>query len=332
MAAYIVRRVLISIGVLFVASFLLYLAVASSGDPLGALKARPGITQAAIDTTARSLGLDHPIVVRWWIWLTGVLSGDWGTSVALGQAQAPVFSTVMHALWVTIRLVVIAEVLALLVGGAVGAIAALRQYSITDYVATTLAFVLFSMPVFCIAIILKTYGIQFNLLLIDLGGSRWLTTAGPPDGGFTGSPGHVFFTFTGTYILPTIALAAISFAAYSRFQRASMLEVMRQDYVRTARAKGLSERQVVLGHALRNALLPVTTYFAYNFGAVFGGAIVTEQVFGWNGMGSLLVRSIQQYDPNMLMGWLLVTAVIVILFNLLADIAYSYLDPRIRLG
>jgi peptide/nickel transport system permease protein len=331
-AAYIVRRVLISIGVLFVASFLLYLAVASSGDPLAALKARPGITQSAIDATARQLGLDHPLIVRWWDWLTGVLSGNWGTSVALGQAQAPVFSTVMRALWVTIRLVVIAEVLALLVGGGVGAVAALRQYTVTDYVATTLAFVLFSMPVFCIAIILKTYGIQFNLLLINLGGSRWLTTAGPPDGGFTGSPGQVIFTFTGTYLLPTIALAAISFAAYSRFQRASMLEVMRQDYVRTARAKGLSERQVVLRHALRNALLPVTTYFAYNFGAVFGGAIVTEQVFGWHGMGSVLVSSIEQYDPNMLMGWLIVTATIVVLFNLIADIAYSYLDPRIRLG
>jgi peptide/nickel transport system permease protein len=331
-AAYIVRRVLISIGVLFVASLLLYLAVASSGDPLAPLRARPGITPATIDATARSLGLDHPVIVRWWNWLSGVLSGDWGTSVALGSAQAPVFSTVARALWVTIRLVVIAELLALLGGAAVGAIAALRQYSITDYVATSLAFVLFSMPVFCIAIILKTYGIQFNLLLIDLGGKRWLTTAGPPDGGFTGSPGEVLFTFTGTYVLPTIALAAISFAAYSRFQRASMLEVMRQDFVRTARAKGLTERQVVFRHALRNALLPVTTYFAYNFGAVFGGAIVTEQVFGWNGMGSLLVRSIGQYDPNMLMGWLIVTATIVVLFNLIADIAYSYLDPRIRLG
>jgi peptide/nickel transport system permease protein len=331
-AAYIVRRVLISIGVLFVASFLLYVAVASSGDPLAALRARPGISPAAIEATAQQLGLDHPVVVRWWTWLTGVLGGDWGTSVALGSAQAEVLPAVGRALWVTLRLVVIAELIALLVGCAVGAIAALRQYSITDYVATTLAFVLFAMPVFCIAIILKVYGIQLNLLLINLGIGRWLTTSGPPDGGFTGSPGEVLFKFTGAYILPTIALAAISFAAYSRFQRASMLETMRSDYVRTARAKGLSERQVVLRHALRNALLPVTTYFAYNFGAVFGGAIVTEQVFGWNGMGSLLVRSIQQYDPNMLMGWLIVTATIVVLFNLLADIAYSYLDPRIRLG
>lgn len=332
MAAYILRRVLISIGVLVVASFLLYVAVANSGDPLAALKARPGITQATIDTTARSLGLDQPVIVRYWNWITGVLTGDWGTSVALGAARAEVLPAVGSALWVTIRLVVIAELIALLIGCAVGAIAALRQYTITDYVATTLAFVLFAMPVFCIGIILKVYGIEFNVLLIDLGLDRWLTTAGPPAGGFTGSPGEVLFKFTGAYILPTIALAAISFAAYSRFQRASMLETMRSDYVRTARAKGLSERQVVLRHALRNALLPVTTYFAYNFAAVFGGAIVTEQVFGWNGMGSLLVRSIQQYDPNMLMGWLIVTAVIVVLFNLLADIAYSYLDPRIRLG
>jgi peptide/nickel transport system permease protein len=331
-AAYIVRRVLISLGVLLVASFLLYVMVASSGDPLAALRARPGITPATIDATARSLGLDHPIPVRYWTWLTGVLHGDWGTSVALGQARAEVLPAVGRALWVTIRLVVIAELLALLVGGAVGALAALKQYSITDYVATTLAFVLFAMPVFCIGIILKVYGIQLNLVLIHVFGERWLTTAGPPASGFTGSPGEVLFKFTGAYILPTIALAAISFAAYSRFQRASMLETMRSDYVRTARAKGLSERQVVLRHALRNAMLPVTTYFAYNFGAVFGGAIVTEQVFGWNGMGSLLVRSIEQYDPNMLMGWLIVTATIVILFNLIADIAYSYLDPRIRLG
>ena len=153
MAAYIVRRVLISIGVLFVASFLLYIAVASSGDPLAALKARPGISQATIDATARSLGLDQPVIVRWWDWLTGVLTGDWGTSVALGAARAEVLPAVGSALWVTIRLVVLAELLALLVGCSVGAIAALRQYSFTDYVATTLAFVLFAMPVFCIGII-----------------------------------------------------------------------------------------------------------------------------------------------------------------------------------
>ena len=332
MAAYILRRVLISIGVLLVASFLLYVMVASSGDPLAGLRARPGITPEAIEATARQLGLDQPILVRYWDWLTGVLSGNWGTSVALGQAQAEVLPAVGSALWVTIRLVVIAEIIALLVGGAVGAIAALRQYSITDYIATTLAFVLFAMPVFCIGIILKVYGIQLNLLLVDVFGERWLTTAGPPAGGFTGSPGEVFFKFTGAYILPTIALAAISFAAYSRFQRASMLETLGADYVRTARAKGLSSARVIFRHAFRNALIPVTTLASLNFGGILGGAIVTERVFGWNGMGTVLVNAVDQYDPPMLMGWLMITAVLTVCFNLLADILYGFLDPRIRLG
>ena len=332
MGSYVLRRLLISVGVLLVASFLLYVMVATAGDPLAELKARPGITPETIATTAASLGLDRPVPVRYLSWLGGVLTGDWGTSVALGQARAEVLPTVMRALWVTIRLVVIAELIAVAVGCAVGVIAALRQYSVTDYTATTVAFVLFSTPVFCLGIILKTYGIQFNNVLTSVGLDRWLTTAGPPAGGFTGSPGEVFFRFTGAYLLPTIALAAISFAVYSRFQRASMLETLGSDYVRTARAKGLTETQVVVHHALRNALLPVTTYFAYQFGAVFGGAIVTEQVFGWNGMGNLLVRSIRQYDPDMLMGWLIVAASMVILFTLFADILYSYLDPRIRSG
>ena len=332
MGAYIARRVLVSIGVLLVGSFLLYVLVASSGDPLAALKARPGVTPGTVAATAHSLGLDRPVLVRYGSWLGGILTGDWGTSVALGQARAEVLPTVAHALWVTVRLVVIAELLALVLGCAVGAIAALRQYSVVDYTATTLAFVLFAMPVFCLGIILKTYGIQVNDVLTSLGIERWLTTAGPPAAGYTGSAGEVVFRFTGTYVLPTITLAAISFAAYSRFQRASMLETLRSDYVRTARAKGLTDTQVVLRHALRNALIPVTTYFALQFGLVFGGAIVTEQVFGWNGMGSLLVRSIRQYDPDMLMGWLIVTATLVIGFNLVADLVYGYLDPRIRVA
>lgn len=332
MGAYVLRRALISVGVLLVGSFLLYLVVATAGDPLAGLRARPGVTPETVATTARSLGLDRPVLVRYADWLGGVLTGDWGTSVALGQARAEVLPTVGAALWVTIRLVVLAELLALVVGCAVGVVAALRQHSITDHAATTVAFVLFSTPVFCLGIVLKTYGIEVNDVLSSLGIDRWLTTAGPPPEGFGGTPGEVVFRFTGTYLLPTLALAAISFAAYSRFQRASMLETLRSDYVRTARAKGLTETRVVLRHALRTALLPVTTYFALQFGAVFGGAIVTEQVFGWNGMGNLLVQSIRRYDPDMLMGWLLVTATIVIAVNLVTDIAYGALDPRIADG
>jgi peptide/nickel transport system permease protein len=329
---YFLRRVLISIPVLLVGTFFAYVVVAASGDPLANLRAKPGVTEESIHDVAVALGLDQPIPVRYWHWLTHFVTGDWGTSVALGQAQADVFTVVTQSLWVTARLVIGAELLALVLGVTVGVLAAVRQYSIFDYIATALAFLMFSMPVFCVAIVLKSYGIQFNNALVSWGGDRWLTTAGPPTGGFRGGPGEVIFQYTGTFILPTISLMLISFAAYSRFQRASMLETLHSDYVRTARAKGLSAARVIFRHALRNALIPVSTLFALNFGAIMGGAIVTETVFGWRGMGSLLVTSVEQYDPNMLMGWLVVTAVLVILFNLIADLVYGILDPRIRLG
>jgi peptide/nickel transport system permease protein len=191
---------------------------------------------------------------------------------------------------------------------------------------------MFSMPIFCVAIVLKNYGIQFNNVLVSLGLKRWLTTAGPPTGGFSGSAGTQIVQYTGTFLLPTLSIMLISFAAYSRFQRASMLETMGMDYVRTARAKGLSQGRVIFRHAFRNALIPVTTYFSLNFGAAFTGAIVTETVFGWHGMGTVLIDAVTQYDPNMLMGFLVVTATLIIVFNLIADILYGFLDPRIRLG
>ncbi|MGH3923743.1 MAG: ABC transporter permease, partial [Pseudonocardiaceae bacterium] len=229
-------------------------------------------------------------------------------------------------------LVLAAEVLAIVLGVAVGVLAAVRQYSLFDYSATTTAFVMFSMPLFCVGIALKTYAIEFNDLLVSLGFDRWLTTAGPRRGGYEGSIGEQIFAYTGTFLLPTLSLMVISFAAYSRFQRASMLETMNLDYVRTAKAKGLPPFRVIFRHALRNALIPVTTLVSLNYAAVLGGAVITETVFGWNGMGTLLVESVQQYDPNTLMGWLMFAAVVVLLFNLLADILYSFLDPRIRLG
>ncbi|MQA10472.1 MAG: ABC transporter permease subunit [Pseudonocardiaceae bacterium] len=306
--------------------------VALSGDPLGTLRQQPGVTEETIRAASASLGLDKPIVVRYFDWLGGFLQGDWGFSVALGQARADVFTVVTNAFWTTFRLVIGAELLAIVLGMAIGVLAAVRQYSIFDYVATTAAFLMFSMPIFCVAIVLKTYGIQFNNFLVDIGMDRWLTTAGPPDGGFSGSLGEIISDYTGAFLLPTLAIMLISFAAYSRFQRSSMLETLHSDYVRTARAKGLSSSRVVFRHAYRNALIPVTTLFAVNFGAIFAGAIVTETVFGWKGMGELLVRSVRQYDPNMLMGWLVIVATLVVLFNLIADLVYGFLDPRIRIG
>ncbi|MCP2262227.1 peptide/nickel transport system permease protein [Streptoalloteichus tenebrarius] len=332
MIRYIIRRLLIAIPILLVGTFLSFVLVASLGDPLAELRSKPGVTEADVQALAQSLQLDRPIVARYWSWLTNFVQGDWGTSVALGSARADVYSVVTDALVVTAQLVIFAQVLALVLGVAVGVLAAVRQYSIFDYTATSLAFLAFSMPVFCVAIILKSYGIEFNNLLTSVGADRWLTTAGPPTGGFSGGFGEVVFKYTGTFLLPTLSLMLISFAAYSRFQRASMLETLHSDYVRTARAKGLSQGRVIFRHAFRNALIPVVTLAALNIGQVFTGAIMTEQVFGWNGMGSVLVNAVRQYDPNMLMGWLVVVAISVVVFNLVADVLYAYLDPRIRLG
>jgi len=329
---YIIRRVLISIPILLIGSVLAFFMVAGAGNPLAELKAKPGTTPQQIADLEASLGLDQPIIVRYWRWLLDFLQGDWGQSIALGQAKVEVFDSVMRALWITARLVVGAEILAIVLGVTVGVIAAVRQYSIFDYLATSAAFLMFSMPIVCVAIILKTYGIQFNNVLQDLGFDRWLSTVSPAEGGFQGSFGEVVFQYTGTYLLPTLSLTLISFAAYSRFQRASMLETLNSDYVRTARAKGISQRRVIFRHAFRNALIPVSTLFSLNAAVLFSGAIITEAVFGWRGMGALLVSSIRTFDPYMLMGWLMVTAALVITFNLVADVMYGILDPRIRLA
>jgi peptide/nickel transport system permease protein len=332
---YFIRRVLISIPVLLVGTFVAFVVVASSGDPLESIRTKPGVTQAQIDSAAHTLGLDHSILVRYWNWLTDILfHGNWGISQSVGStAGQSVYDSVSRALLVTTRLVVGAELVALVIGVSVGVLAAVKQYSIFDYGATTVAFLMFSMPVFCLAVILKSYGIQLNDVLQSMGMSeRWLTTAGPGPDTFSGTIGHQIFAYTGAFLLPTITLAAISFASYSRFQRASMLETLNADYVRTARAKGLSNFKVIFRHAFRNALIPVTTQFALQFGATFSGAILTETVFGWSGMGVLLVNSVQHYDAPMLMGWLLVTSVIIMFFNLLADLVYGVLDPRIRVA
>ncbi|WP_186763145.1 ABC transporter permease [Lentzea tibetensis] len=329
---YILRRLLISIPILLIGSFLCYVLVATAGNPLAEMRAKPGVTEAQVQQVANELGLNRPVLVRYWDWLTNFVQGDWGTSVALGQARAEVQPAIMDALWTTGRLVLGAELLALTLGVAVGVLAAVKQYSIFDYLATSTAFLMFSMPIFCVAVIIKNYGIQFNNVLESIGLQRWLTTAGPREGGFSGSIGDAIFKYTGTFLLPTVSLMLISFAAYSRFERASMLEIMHSDFVRTARAKGISQSRVIFRHAFRNALIPVATLFSLNFGAVFAGAIITETVFGWVGMGTRLVEAVRNFDPSMLMGWLAVTATMVVLFNLVADIVYGILDPRIRLG
>jgi peptide/nickel transport system permease protein len=190
------------------------------------------------------------------------------------------------------------------------------------------AFLFFSLPVFWLAVLLKEFGaIELNKLF----GATVVYTVGHESVRLPESFWGRMADYAGHTILPALTLIVISYAQYSRFTRASMLDVMNADYIRTARAKGVPSRKVVVRHGLRNALIPVTTIIAIDFGALFAGAVITERVFQWRGMGTVLIEGIDQYDINMVQGWLMVTAVVVVVFNLLADIAYAYLDPRIRL-
>ncbi|MEU3273439.1 ABC transporter permease [Saccharomonospora sp. NPDC006951] len=333
---YILRRLAISVPILIIGSFLVFLMVAGAGDPLAEIRNQPNINPESVAAIAHQLGLDKPLIPRYWDWLRGFVTGDWGISIAQGSAMEPVYPKIMSAFWVTIRLVLGAELIALVLGVAVGVLAAVKQYSIWDYVSTTLAFLFFSMPIFCVAIVLKQYAIDLNVVVDDLGLGKWLGTpflkTTSPETLSADSAGEFVANYVGAFLLPTLSIMFISFAAYSRFQRASMLETLNMDYVRTARAKGLSSGRVIFRHAFRNALIPVTTLFSVNFATVVTGAIITERVFNWNGMGSVLVEAVNKNDPNVMMGWVVVIAISVVLANLLADLVYGVLDPRIRVG
>lgn len=330
MIRYIVRRLLIAIPLLIAASFLSFALTTAMGDPLGEWKLQRPRSEAEIAAQYEKIGYNKPVVERYVDWAGGFVTGDWKTTVTPGNGVVEVKEEIGTAFWITARLVIGAEIIAVLIGVAIGVIGAVRQYTIFDYAATGLAFFLFSMPLFCIAVILKFGGIQLNDWLENIGLGRWIVTAGPPPGGFSGNFLEQVYQYSGAYLLPTLCLVAIQFALYSRFQRASMLDTLNADYVRTARAKGLTERRVVLRHALRNALIPVTTVFALNLGLIMGGAIITETVFGWHGMGFLIVDAITKKEPWMVQGWMMVTAMFVITFNLIADVLYARLDPRIR--
>ncbi|MEA3076647.1 MAG: glutathione transport system permease protein [Actinomycetota bacterium] len=325
MLPFIVRRLLVSIPLLAVSSFLVFVLVANSGDPLQDLRVNPRIAPATIKAKERELHLDQPVITRYGIWVKDVVRGDFGTDNH-GSSVRP---QLWRALQVTLRLVVVALMVAVVVAVLVGVVSAIRQYSLFDYSSTFAAFLFFSLPVFWLAALLKEFAaIRVN----NLFGRQLVFTIGQqsPDfhGGFFARLGDM----AGHTVLPALTLILISFAQYSRYTRSSMLDVMSSDYVRTARAKGITSRRVIFNHALRNAMIPLATIVALDFGAVIGGAVVTEKVFGWHGMGTMLITGVTQFDVNLVQAWLMVTAVVVVLFNLLADIAYAYLDPRIRLG
>lgn len=324
MLTYAVRRVVVSIPILLISSFIVFWLGTLSGNPLTPLltKSPPAPPNVIVAETAR-LNLNEPLIPRYLSWLNGIFSGDFGPSVVSTQDIGAELGT---RFWVTMRLILLAMVIALVLSVLVGVLTAVKQYTKTDYTATFVGFLFLAMPSFWLAILLKQGGIEFNNAV----GYSAIYTIGatsiPPPPGFFAQVGDI----VGHLVLPTIALALISYAAWSRFTRASMLETLNSDYVRLARAKGLSRRQVMFKHALRTALIPLTTVTALDIASIIGGAVVTEKVFQWKGLGDFLLNSITAFDTYAVTSWLLVSAAIVIVFNLLADLLYGVLDPRIR--
>ena len=322
MLAYILRRLLYSVPVLAATSFLIFTAVSITGDPLGRVRANPNISTQQIHAIEHSKGLDKPVVVRYGYWVRDAVTKQFGTTL-FGNRK--IWPDLRRVLGHTLQFLVTALVLAVIFGIAIGVYSALRQYSAFDYTATTLSFIGFASPVFWLALMLQVLVVQIYLKW-DI---RLFYTSGlsSPD---AGGGLHWLLDRAQHLAIPVMAVCVLSMATYSRFIRAAMLEVLSSDYIRTARAKGLVERRVLLRHAFRNALIPLVTVVALDFGSLFAGAIVTETIFTLDGMGFYFINALQASDPYPVMAWLMVVATMVIVFNLVADLLYGVFDPRIR--
>lgn len=325
MGAYILRRLGAGLLVLIVGTFGLYILVSLSGDPLANLEANPHISHATIEAARLQLHLNEPLLQRYWTWVTGIVHGNFGLSTVSG----PVGPQIWPRMWVTMQMVLPAVAISIVLGIGLGVMSAVRQYSILDHVSTAFAYFFYATPVFVIAILLK----DFLAVKVDnASGHTILYTIGQNNPGTQGA-WSVFVDAVAHDVLPVLTLALITYAAWSRYQRASMLDVLNADYVRLARAKGLSRRRVLYVHALRNALIPITTVIALDFATILGGAIITEIVFGWEGMGRWFYTALTgpvSPDVNIVMAYVTILAILVIVFNIIADIVYGLLDPRIR--
>src|SRR6266487_2897515 len=322
MLTFIARRILYSIPVLIATSFLIFAGVSLIGDPLGGLKVNPLASQQTIDHITAEKHLNDPIPVRYGYWVRDAVTHKFGTPLL---SNVPIWDDLKRVIPHTLMLVVTAELISLLIGVSIGIYSAIRQYSVFDYAATTFSFLGFAMPVFWLALMAQ---ILFTNLFLAWHVRIFYTSGlSSPDPG-TGL--HWVLDRAQHLAIPVMVLCVLNLAVYSRFMRASLLEVVNTDYVRTARAKGLTEKRVTMKHAVRNALIPVVTLAALNFGALIGGAIVTEQIFQLDGMGNYFIQNLLNTDIYPIMAWLMVVAVAVIFFNLIADILYGVLDPRVR--
>ncbi len=310
---------------------------AAPGGPMAAFEENPSLTAEDIARLEELMGLNQPWYVRYWNWLTQMVQGDWGTS---NVTKRPVLEMILERLPATLQLMAVSFVATLIIAIPIGILSALKQYSLFDHLATFGAFVGQAIPVFWFGLILI---IIFNMLLHNpvspSSGFAWQhlvecadCTPLLPGGGMfpydTADP--TIWQRLVHMILPVTTLALFGAGTYTRYMRGQMLEVIHLDYIRTARAKGLAEGRVISRHAIKNAITPVITIMALQLPILFGGALFTETIFSWPGMGRLFYYHAQRVDYPVLMGIVMINSVLIIAFNLLADIGYAYLDPRVR--
>ncbi len=318
MGRYIIRRFLQAIPLLLLISIAMFLLLhALPGGPEAVLF-NPHLSAAGRAALRARFGLDDSVPIQYIKWLGRSLTGDFGFSFATNE---PVMTVIGRRFPATLELFSVALVVALVLAIVIGVISALRQSSATDYVLMTLSYFGISMPIFLFGLFAQDiFGVQLH----------WLPVSGTQTLGYQLAPIDAFVDHLEHLIMPMSVLAISYIAGWSRYMRSSMIEVVHQDYMRTARAKGVSSTSLIFRHALRNAVIPLITVVAIDFGAVAGGAAITEGVFAWPGMGSLFIDELTRRDYPVLLGMLIISAVFVIFFNLLADILYAVMDPRIR--
>lgn len=318
MSQYVLRRLLIAVPSLLAISLVLFVVLAlAPGDPFSELATNPNVPPEVQAALRAKFGLDDPIYLRYLHWLNAMLHGDWGFSFV---SRMNVDTLILQRLPATLYVIGSAQILALLIAIPVGVYAATKPYSLFDQIANTLAFVGFSLPTFFTGIL---FILIFSVTL------DWLPFVYSTDIKATGI--HWVLEMIRQAIMPVAVLGLFQAASMTRFVRSAMLDVIRLDYVTTARAKGLGQAKVIVKHVMRNAMIPVVTLIALQMPAVFGGAIVTEQIFRIPGIGSLLISSILSNDTPVVMAVTFVFACLVVLFNLIADVLYGWLDPRISL-
>src|SRR5437868_6476501 len=320
MLTYIARRILYSIPVMFLSTFLSFVFVSYAGNPVGNLRNNPKISQNTLHLIMIHNHLDRSVPVRYWFWLQDVVTHKLGKSLLTFQ---PIWPDITRTLGHTAQVIIISEALAIILGVAIGIFSAVRQYSFFDYTFTSISFLGYAMPTFWLALLLQILFVDIYL--------KWHVRIFYTSGLNSGVHSSTWSLDRLQHIgLPVITLAVVSFALYSRYMRASMLDVINTDYVRTARAKGLPERLVIFRHVFRNALIPIVTVSALQFGALLAGAIVTETIFTLDGMGYFFIQKLQASDVYSVMAYLMIVAISIVIFNLVADILYGFLDPRIR--